>query len=53
MSPDLNRSFALQRFERGNAVELRNGILFNLYPGLPHITSIPGSPHPEVSDVTS
>ena len=27
----------LQRFERGNAVELPNGIMFDFYPGLPHI----------------
>ena len=27
----------LQRFERGNAIEIRNGIMFNFYPGLPHI----------------
>ena len=37
MSPALNGSSALQRFERSNAIELRNGILFDFYPGLPHI----------------
>ena len=31
-------SFALQRFKRGNTVELRNGIMFDFYPGLPHIS---------------
>ena len=36
MSPALNGSFALQRFECGNTVELRNGIMFDFYPGLPH-----------------
>ena len=36
MSPALNGSFALQHFKHGNAVELRNGIMFNFYPGLPH-----------------
>ena len=27
----------LKRFEHGKAVEIRNGIMFNFYPGLPHI----------------
>ena len=39
MSPALNGSTALQRFERGNAVEIRNGIMFNFYPGLPQMYS--------------
>ena len=25
-------------FERGNALEIRNGIMFDFYPGLPHVT---------------
>ena len=33
----LNGSFALQRFERGNVVEIHNGIMFDFYLGLPHI----------------
>ena len=37
MSPALNGSSALQHFKRGNAVEKRNGIMFNLYPELPHM----------------
>ena len=37
MSPTVNGSSALQRFERSNAIEIRNGIMFNFYPGLPHI----------------
>ena len=37
MSPGLNGSIALQRFERGNAVEIRNRIMFDFYPGLPHM----------------
>ena len=37
MSPALNGSSALQRFERSNAIEIRNGIMFDFYPGLPHI----------------
>ena len=40
MSPALNRSFALQCFECSSAVKLRNGIMFDLYPGLPHIVGI-------------
>ena len=37
MSPALNRSFALQRFKRGNMVKLHNEIRFDFYPELPHI----------------
>ena len=37
MSPALNGSSALQHFERSNIVKIRNGIMFNFYPGLPHI----------------
>ena len=37
MSPTLNRSSALQHFERGNAAEIRNRIMLDFYPGLPHI----------------
>ena len=37
MSPTLNGSFALECFERSNAIEIRNGIMFDFYPGLPHM----------------
>ena len=37
MSPALNGSAALQRFKCGNAVEIHNGIMFDFYPGLPHM----------------
>ena len=37
MSPALNRSYMLERFERGNAMEIRNGIMFDFYPRLPHM----------------
>ena len=37
MSPTLNESTALQRFKRGNVVEIRNEIMFDFYLGLPHI----------------
>ena len=37
MSPALNGSTAIQHFERGNVVEIRNGIMFDFYPGLPHM----------------
>ena len=30
----------LERFECSSAIEIRNGIMFNFYPGLPHIPSI-------------
>ena len=39
MSPALNGSSALQRFERSNAIEIRNGIMFDFYPGLPQMYS--------------
>ena len=32
-----NGSSALQHFERCNALEIRNRIMFDFYPGLPHI----------------
>ena len=38
MSPALNESSALQHFECGNAVKIRNGIMFDSYLGLPHVT---------------
>jgi len=37
MSPALKGSSALQRFERSNAIEIRNRIMFDFYPGLPHV----------------
>ena len=37
MSPAFNGSYALERFERSKAIEIRNGIMFDFYPGLPHI----------------
>ena len=36
MSPALNGNTALQHFERGNVVKIRNGIVFYFYLGLPH-----------------
>ena len=40
MSPTLNGSSVLQRFECGNVVEIRNRIMFDFYPGLPHISHV-------------
>ena len=37
MSPALNGLTALQRFECDNTVEIHNGIMFDFYPGLPHV----------------
>ena len=45
MSPALSRNTALQRFECGNAVEIRNRIMFNFYPGLPHDSKTEISSH--------
>ena len=41
MSPALNGSSAIRvrRFERSNAVEIREGITFDFYTGLPHMLS--------------
>ena len=33
------QSAIARNFECGNAVEIRNGIMFNFYPGLPHMVS--------------
>ena len=34
ISPALNGSSALEHYEHGNAIEIRNGIMFNFYvPG--------------------
>ena len=36
MSPALNGSSAIQRFEGSDAIEIRDGITFDSYTGLPH-----------------
>ena len=40
MSPALNGSSALQRFERSDAIKIRNRIMFDFYPGLSHMLSV-------------
>ena len=40
MSPTLNGSSALEHYERGNVIEICNGIMFNFYPGLPQLYSV-------------
>ena len=37
MSPALNGSSAVRRFEGNDAIEIRYGITFDFYTGLPHI----------------
>ena len=37
MSPALSGSSALERFKRSSAIEIRNGIMFDFYPGLLHV----------------
>ena len=37
MSPTLNGSSAVRHFKHRNAIEIRNGITFDFYTGLPHI----------------
>ena len=36
-SPILNESSALEWYKRSNAIEIENGIMFDFYPGLPHM----------------
>ena len=38
MSSALNRSSAIRRFEGSDAIEIRDGITFDFYTGLPHMT---------------
>ena len=40
MSPALNGSSAIWRFEGSDAVEIRNGITFGFYTGLPLIIKL-------------
>ena len=37
LSPALNGSLDIQHFKRSNAIEIRDGITFDFYTGLPHI----------------
>ena len=37
MSPALNGSSAIRHFECGNAIEIRNEIIFDFHMGLPHM----------------
>ena len=37
MNPTLNGSSTLERFEHSNVSEIRNGIMLDFYPGLPHM----------------
>ena len=37
MSPTLNGSSAIRRFERSDAIEIHDGITFDFYTGLPHM----------------
>ena len=37
MSPALNGSSEIQHFEHADAIEIRDGIMFVFYLGLPHI----------------
>ena len=37
VSSALNGSSAIRRFEGSDAIEIRNGITFDFYTGLPHL----------------
>ena len=43
MSPALNGSSAIRRFKHSDVIEIRNGIIFDFYTGLPHVSRIEGS----------
>ena len=40
MSPGLNGSSAIRRFEHNDAIEIRDGITFDFYTGLPHMNTV-------------
>ena len=40
MSPTLNGSSAIQHFEGSDAIEIRDGITFDFYTGLPQLVVI-------------
>ena len=42
MSHALNGSSMLEHFKRSNTTEIHNGIMFDFYPGLPHIRVVEG-----------
>ena len=44
MSPALNESSAIRRFKHSNAIKIRDGIIFDFYMGLPHISLKNGRP---------
>ena len=37
MSPTLNGSSAIRRFKGSDAIEIRDGVAFDFYTGLPHM----------------
>ena len=39
MSPALNRSSVIRRFEGSKVIEILDGITFDFYTGLPHMLS--------------
>ena len=40
MSPSLSGSSAVRRFKRGDVIEIRDGITFDLYTRLPHTADV-------------
>ena len=48
MSPTLNRTLEIQQFERSDMIEICDGIIFDLYMGLPHVELYMGLPHVEL-----
>ena len=37
LRPTLNGSSEIMHFQCGDAIEIRDGIMFVFYPGLPHV----------------
>ena len=40
LSPALNGSSEIRHFERSGAIEIRDGIIFDFYTGLPHVLEL-------------
>ena len=53
MSPAPNGSLALQSVKLSNALEIRDGIIFEFYLGLPHVGLIIDDINPNLSILTS
>ena len=51
MNPALNRSSAIRHFKHSDVIEIRDGIIFDFYMGLPHLNFYTGLPHLSITIV--